>query len=197
MTKKTTKAKARRGQHQHIIEPLRHLALPIELLNPDPANANKHPEKNLSVIKGSLDRFKQRTPLVVQKDGMIIRKGNGTYAQAKALGWTHLAVVVVDEDNDSAAAYAIADNRAGELSEWDEDVLTDVLASIDESLLDATGFDDDDLKKLTGEVEKLSGESRLAGLEFRVVVEGLDEQQQRALIERLQGEGYKCQALMS
>jgi hypothetical protein len=64
-------------QLDHIALPLRGLAVPIDALNLDPANARTHDEKNLATIMGSLARFGQRLPLVVQKQGMIVRAGNG------------------------------------------------------------------------------------------------------------------------
>ena len=70
----------------HIALPLRPLAVSIDSLNLDPANARLHDEKNLAAIKGSLARFGQRLPLVVQKQGMIVRAGNGRVVAAKMLG---------------------------------------------------------------------------------------------------------------
>jgi DNA modification methylase len=128
--------------------PLRALALPIASLTVDPANARTHDEKNLAAIKGSLSRFGQRLPLVVQKQGMIVRAGNGRVMAAKALGWTHIACVVVDESEVEATAYAIADNRTSELAEWDDDALAKLLESLPDDALAATGFSDTDLKDL-------------------------------------------------
>lgn len=70
----------------HIELPFRPLAIPIDSLNLDPANARLHDEKNLAAIKGSLARFGQRLPLVVQQQGMIVRAGNGRVVAAKMLG---------------------------------------------------------------------------------------------------------------
>src|SRR5689334_22522033 len=41
----------------HIAPPLRHLAVAIDTLNLDPANARRHDEKNLAAIQGSLARL--------------------------------------------------------------------------------------------------------------------------------------------
>ena len=43
----------------------------------DPANARKHSERNLDAIKGSLAKFGQRKPIVVDRRGRILA-GNGT-----------------------------------------------------------------------------------------------------------------------
>src|SRR5437773_9448552 len=103
---------ATEGSLEHIAESLRALALPIASLSLDPANARTHDEKNLGAIKGSLSRLGQRLPPLVQKQGMIVRAGNGRVMAAKELGWTHLATVVVDESEVEATAHAIADNRS-------------------------------------------------------------------------------------
>ena len=132
----------------HIALPLRALALPIDTLILDPSNARTHDEKNLAAIKSSLSRFGQRLPLVVQKQGLIVRAGNGRVMAATELGWTHIACVVVDESEVEATAYAIADNRSGELAQWDDAALAKLLESLPEDAFAATGFDQDDLSDL-------------------------------------------------
>jgi DNA modification methylase len=132
----------------YIAEPLRHLAVPVTSLSLDPANARKHDERNLASIRGSLARFGQRFPLVVQKQGMVVRAGNGRLLAAKELGWTHVAALVVDESEVEATAFAIADNRTAELAEWDDESLAQLLQSLPDDAFAATGFGDDDLKEL-------------------------------------------------
>lgn len=107
-----------------IVEQLQGMLVPVATLNQDPANARKHGDKNLDAIKASLAKFGQRKPIVVQRDGMIVRAGNGTLAAAKALGWTEIAAVVLDDDDATARQFAIADNRTAELGEWNDDILT-------------------------------------------------------------------------
>lgn len=117
--------------------------VPIDSVKLDPANVRRHGEKNLSAIKSSLSRFGQQKPIVVDADG-IVRAGNGTWTAAKALGWKEITVVRTDLKGSEATAYAIADNRTGELAEWDEDALAQTLAALqieDEELALDTGFD--------------------------------------------------------
>ncbi len=128
------------------------LAIPIDSVNLDAANARKHPEKNMAAIVASLSRFGQRAPIVVQKQGMIVRAGNGRVEAAKSLGWKSIAAVVVDESSVDATAFAIADNRTAELAEWDNDVLASLLNTMPEDDLAATGFDQDDLAELLSEL---------------------------------------------
>ena len=135
----------------HIAESLRPLAVPVASLHEDPANARKHDARNLDAIKASLAKFGQRKPIVVQKDGMVVRAGNGTLAAAKALGWTEIAAVVVDEGDVAATAFAIADNRTAELASWDEDVLGALLGQLhaDETFDHlVTGFSDAEIRRM-------------------------------------------------
>jgi hypothetical protein len=128
-----------------ILPQLQHLAVPIENLTPDPANPRRHPARNLAAIMGSLKRFGQRQPLVVQEEGMIVRAGNGRLEAAVELGWTEIAAVIVPESEVEATAYAIADNRTSDLAEWDEEALSQSLMALRDDL-EGTGFTDDDLK---------------------------------------------------
>ena len=136
-----------------ITEPLRSLAVAIDGLNFDPANARKHGDKNLDAIKSSLAKFGQRKPIVVQREGMIVRAGNGTLAAAKALGWKEIAAVILDDDNATAAQFAIADNRTAELAEWDNETLALLLDGWDKETQEAVGFDKDDIEAVLSELE--------------------------------------------
>lgn len=131
-----------------IIEPLQPLSVKIDDLNVDPANVRLHDERNLDSIRASLEKFGQRQPIVVQKQGMIVRAGNGRVIAAKAMGWTEMAAVVVDESDVEATAYAIADNRTAELAEWDEAGLAQLLESLPDDLANVAGFTDEDMAEL-------------------------------------------------
>lgn len=115
----------------------------------DPSNARKHSKKNLEAIKGSLVRFGQQKPIVVSKDNIVIA-GNGTLEAARSLGWDYIDVKRSELSGSDLTAYAIADNRAGELAEWDLDVLPGALKSLaaEDFDLGEIGFSDDDLAKL-------------------------------------------------
>jgi DNA modification methylase len=131
-----------------INEALEDLAIDIDTVGFDPSNARKHDAKNIEAIKASLSKFGQRSPIVVQKQGMIARAGNGRLEAAKALGWSKIAAIVVDESDVEATAFAIADNRTGELAKWDDDALGAHLQALEQDInLNELGFDDGDLCK--------------------------------------------------
>jgi len=121
----------------------------IAKLSLDPKNARKHSQRNLDAIAASLLKFGQRKPLVVHRG--VVLAGNGTLEAARSLGWTEIEVSEVPEDwdNDTAKAYALADNRTAELAEWDESELAKQLLELDEK-----GWDIEELGFKQQEVEK-------------------------------------------
>ncbi len=120
----------------------------------DPSNARKHSSKNIDAIKGSLAKFGQQKPIVISKDNIVLA-GNGTLEAAKSLGWDSIGIIRSKLTGSEAIAYAVADNRTGELAEWDDDVLGKTLKALKEENFDlkAIGFDDDDLAKWLKQVE--------------------------------------------
>lgn len=120
--------------------------VPIAELHEDPDNVRQHNPRNIAAIRASLQRFGQRGRAVVAKpDGTVIA-GNGMLAAARELGWTHVDVHYANDlEGDEARAFAIADNRSGELSFFDESALTAQLASMAPDLVELIGFDAGDL----------------------------------------------------
>jgi len=122
-----------------ITEQLAALAVPINSIKTDPMNARKG--HALDELARSLDIYGQVKPIVVNAKTKQIEAGNGTYQAAKNLGWSEVAVVMVDHDSQQATGYAIADNRLTDLSEFDNEILLTLLQSLD-SPLDVPGVDD-------------------------------------------------------
>jgi ParB-like chromosome segregation protein Spo0J len=121
-------------------------------LSNDPANVRKHSERNIETIMGSLRRFGQQKPIVVDKSG-VVRAGNGTLEAARRLGWETIEAAVSELTGSEMTAYAIADNRTAELAEWDEEMLAASLhglATEDHELALSSGYDEAELEKLLG-----------------------------------------------
>jgi len=130
----------------------------IAALRSDDRNARKHGKRNLSTIRESLAQFGQRRAAVIRSDGTVLA-GNGMLAAAVELGWSELSVTVVPDDwsDDQARAYALADNRTGELAEWDSGVLGDHLKDLQGAGWDvaALGFDEPEPMVVDDEVPSL------------------------------------------
>jgi hypothetical protein len=124
--------------HEHIAEDLRPLAQPIDLLKLLPGNPRRG---DVDAVMRSYDRFGQRKPIVARRDGTVIA-GNHQLQAAQRLGWSHMAVVWTDDDDLTAKAFALADNRIGDLGNYDFGDLEAMLAEVrlDPVLLAATGF---------------------------------------------------------
>lgn len=135
-----------------IIESLKPLAVSIESLKGLDGNPRKG---DVDAVAASLARFGQRKPIVARKDDGTIIAGNHTWQAAKKLGWKEIAVAFVGDDDVTAQAYALADNRTAELGSYDDELLLQMIQEIqkiDEDLLADTGWAQKDFEQL---VEKL------------------------------------------
>jgi DNA modification methylase len=131
----------------YIAEGLRVLAVPIDELHIDPANARTG--HALERIAASLKAYGQRKPIIANRlQSGKIEAGNGTWQSAKQLGWSHIAVVYVEDDPATAAAFGIADNRLSDLSTWDLDALGALMPTVDDLV---TGFTDSEIRDILGE----------------------------------------------
>ncbi len=114
----------------HIHPPLRQFALRLDTLNLDPENAQEHSPDQINAIAQSLKTFGQDQLLVVQKQGRIIRKGNGRTLGARQAGYEYLAGIIVDESEVMATARALADNRTSALATSNEKRVGELLQKI-------------------------------------------------------------------
>jgi len=138
-----------------IAEPLQALAVPVDNLINDPDNARRG---NVAAVRRSLNVFGQRKPVVAKRTGTdadgrptgLIEAGNTTFAAACELGWTHVAAIFVDEDSTTARAFALADNRTGELATWDDEQLAESLRELAGQDFDmaSLGWTSDDIEHI-------------------------------------------------
>lgn len=102
----------------------------------DPQNARLHNETNKAQIKKSLEDLGAGRSVVIDNEDYLIA-GNGVFEQAEALGiktrviesdGTELVVIKRTDlkyDDEKRRKLAIADNAAGETSEWNFEELTE------------------------------------------------------------------------
>ena len=94
----------------------------------------------------SIKEFGWKQPIVVDKEGVIIA-GHTRLKAAKKLGMEEVPVLVAkDLSSEQADAYRLADNKTGEISEWNMDMLGDELSQIEDIDMTDFGFDDEDLE---------------------------------------------------
>jgi hypothetical protein len=110
-------------------------------LTADPRNARKHGERNLTTIQASLQSFGAARSIVVDEDGVILA-GNGLVEAAGKAGIVKVRTVETDGQEivavvrrgltkEQKLGLAVADNRAGELAEWDSEILEGLGDEID------------------------------------------------------------------
>jgi DNA methylase/ParB-like nuclease domain len=136
-----------------IVDDLATLATPLDELRPLPGNPRRG---DVEAIARSLAAFGQRKPIVANRTTGEVIAGNHTLLAARSLSWSEVAVVWVTDDQATAHAYALADNRTAELGTYDDEALATLLAEVyeaDEELFAATGWTDDDLTDLLDQLE--------------------------------------------
>ena len=103
-----------------------------------------------SGIRASLRKFGWTMPVLVRESGMLIA-GHGRLEAARLEGIAEVPTVVARGWTEAQCqAYAIADNKLTEASEWDDELLRLELGDFREAGFDLalTGFGPDELDKL-------------------------------------------------
>src|SRR5688500_4381048 len=104
----------------------------------------------VDAVARSLREFGFRQPIVVDKDGVIV-VGHTRWKAAQKLGIKQVPVHVAKELTEAQIkAYRIADNKSGDLAEWDFDLLPLELSALQEMDfdLDLLGFSTDELTEI-------------------------------------------------
>lgn len=116
------------------------LQRPIREITPYENNPRNN-DSAVDAVAASIREFGWQQPIVVDKDGVIIA-GHTRYKAAKKLKLKEVPVVVADNLTDEQVrAYRMADNKSGELADWDFAALEEELAAISEIDMSAFGFD--------------------------------------------------------
>ena len=122
---------------------------PIESVKPYDKNPRIN-DKAVDAVAASLQEFGFRQPIVVDSEGVIIC-GHTRYRSALKLGLTKVPVhVVSDLTPEQVKAYRIADNKTGEIAEWDFEILPIELSELQDAGFDMSilGFSEKELTKL-------------------------------------------------
>ena len=115
----------------------------IAKLIPYVNNAKIHSEDQVTRIASSIREFGFVNPVIIDKDFNIIA-GHGRVMAAKKLGLEQVPCLFVEGLSDAQRkAYILADNRLGELADWDMELVTSELEALQELDfdIDLTGFE--------------------------------------------------------
>jgi hypothetical protein len=135
---------------------LEKLAVAVNTLVPLPDNPRNG---NVDAIMRSYQRFGQLKPIVVKANGdgtSTVMSGNHQLEAAKRLGWDRLAVTEMTGSEADAIAFALVENRFGELGSIDKGRLHDHIVDVyDEmpELFDSVGWDDFEIASMGVDAE--------------------------------------------
>jgi len=130
-------------------------------------------EKAIAAVKKSIESYGFNSPLVIDKENVIIA-GHSRYKALMELGHKTAPCVVVDLPSAKAKEYRIADNKTSELASWDMELLIPELREIGD-LSDMSVFfeniDLDNLLKITSTgklptAEQISDKEELMNAQF-------------------------------
>lgn len=115
-------------------------SMKIDEVKPYPNNPRNN-DDGVEAVANSIKKFGWQQPIVVDKDNVII-VGHTRYKAAKKLGMKEVPVVVASNLSDEQVrAYRLADNKTGELTDWDMSLLDDELGDIADIDMSDFGFD--------------------------------------------------------
>lgn len=102
-----------------------------------------NPRKNkkaVSAVAESIKQFGFKNPIIIDKDGVIIA-GHTRKAAAEQLGLETVPCIIADDlTPEQAAAFRLADNKTGELAEWDFDKLDTEIKALKDFNVDLSDF---------------------------------------------------------
>lgn len=122
--------------------------LALKMLTPHPKNPNVHPISQLDALVASIKQFGQPRPILVRAANKMIIGGHGVYEALRRSGADEADVLLWDVDQETADRFMVADNRLGEMSRRDDDLIRDLLKDMPAELLPAIGYSQDDVDKL-------------------------------------------------
>ena len=140
----------------------------------------------VDAVAASIKNFGFKVPLVVTADGEIIA-GHTRLKAAQKLKMKTVPVIIADDlTPEQVKAFRLADNKVGELAEWDFEKLDLELEEID---LDMTqfGFGDEKEEKSSSSSSEVEYHEELS-----LLIECDTEAQQEDLFHELTDRGFKC-----
>lgn len=163
-------------------------------------NSRTHSDAQVAQIAASINEFGFTNPILVDGENGVIA-GHGRLLAARKLGLADVPVIELAHLTDAQRkAYILADNKLALNAGWDYDLLRVEIAELDDAGFDLEllGFSDTELSSIAGEVgESESGSELSSGMEYRIVVDCRDENQQTELLDRFDQEGLTCRPLIS
>lgn len=101
----------------------------IDDLKPYENNPRRN-DQAVEYVANSISMFGFKVPIIIDKDNVIVT-GHTRYKAAKLLGLEEVPCIIADDlTPDQVAAFRLADNKVGEIAQWDQDMLMQELEKI-------------------------------------------------------------------
>lgn len=161
--------------------------LSINELIPYENNPRKNDEA-VQYVANSIKEFGFKVPIVIDKDHVIVA-GHTRYKASKQLGLEKVPCIIADDLTDEQIkAFRLADNKTGELANWDFDLLDSELFDIQDIDMDLFGFNQDITigEEFGSEIEYSDSEKT----KFVVEVEFENEDEAMEYLHTCEEQGY-------
>jgi len=89
----------------------------------------------ISKVARSIERFGFASPVIAREEDKMVIAGHTRIAAARSLGLKTVPVRFMKLNKTEAELLAIADNKLGEIADWDNEILSDLLSDINDKIL--------------------------------------------------------------
>ncbi|QGZ18194.1 ParB-like nuclease domain containing protein [Pelagibacter phage HTVC112P] len=126
------------------------IEMDINEIKPYKDNPREIPIESVKKVADSIKEFGNNQPIVVDNKNIIV-VGHTRWKALKQLGRNKAFIVKKDFTENEAMAYRIMDNRSGEESKWEKELLKNELNILRDKdfNLDLTGLSFDEIEKFT------------------------------------------------
>lgn len=154
-------------------------------------------EKAVAKVAASIKRFGFGNPILARLADSEVIAGHTRLLAAQSLGLERVPVRFLDLDPADAHLLALADNKLGEIADWDEAELASILGELSKEDADLAGFDDKELERLAGAMADAADADASAGYseQYGVIVMCSDAKDQERTYERLVELGFECKVV--
>lgn len=124
-------------------------------------NNPRQNDEAVEYVANSIKEFGFRNPIILDKDNVIIA-GHTRYKASQQLKLKEVPCIYANDlTEEQVKAFRLADNKVGEIAEWDDDLLKIELDDILDIDMSDLGFDDIDLEEVYDEPKEKEAHDKL------------------------------------
>lgn len=161
----------------------------ISELKNNPNNPRKN-DNAVDTVAKSIQKYGFRNPLIVDDAGTVWC-GNTRLKAAKKLKLKEVPCIIVNDlTEQQMTELALLDNKTNEIAEWDTDMLSDILKSVDLSEFDLD-WNVDDVLETPNEIDRKDISDTVQS-QYELIVDCEDENNLENLYNEMTQRGYQC-----